>query len=429
MEGCRILLLAQCGRERKQRRGLVLPRTEAGSSEYQGTCGVLERCTGQLASYRKRNLSIHPTYLVELQRRIAAGSEDRGSNVPQMTTGACFETASKAILILLAVCLSACTNQPVSPHAVSEIEAEQLASSSNFTEALAMYNRVIAVDAHDARALSHRAAVYNYIGRNDLGFIDVNQAISLDGGTSYAFTIRALTEQDRPDNGKNAALLDASRAIVLLQRSPPAAKLGNDAFAVFDSADRNYALLTAFTLRAEVRKERKQYDLALADADAVVDIDPAMMSAWIVRASIQRARGRFEDALHDDLVGLSLPFHSSQVLTGLCSDYAALGMLELGERTCNEALAIFPQSIQSHSDLGLIHLKEQDAGKADSDFAKALDTDPQYSVAQYGRGLAQIAMGNVAAGRRNLSSATSRSPDVADWFRSRRLSMDKPSRT
>jgi tetratricopeptide (TPR) repeat protein len=49
-------------------------------------------------------------------------------------------------------------------------------------------------------------------------------------------------------------------------------------------------------LRAIIRQHAHEFDLALADLDAVLDMQPANAQAWLTRASIYQVQGRYEDA-------------------------------------------------------------------------------------------------------------------------------------
>src|SRR5215510_10461820 len=49
-------------------------------------------------------------------------------------------------------------------------------------------------------------------------------------------------------------------------------------------------------LRAAIRQNSHEFDLALADLDAVLKMQPANAQAWLTRASIYQVRGRYEEA-------------------------------------------------------------------------------------------------------------------------------------
>jgi len=49
-------------------------------------------------------------------------------------------------------------------------------------------------------------------------------------------------------------------------------------------------------LRAMIRQHAHEFDLALADLDAVLNMQPANAQAWLTRASIYQVQGRYEEA-------------------------------------------------------------------------------------------------------------------------------------
>ena len=53
---------------------------------------------------------------------------------------------------------------------------------------------------------------------------------------------------------------------------------------------------SALLLRATIRQNAHEFDLALADLDAVLSLQPANAQAWLTRASIYQVQGRYEDA-------------------------------------------------------------------------------------------------------------------------------------
>ncbi|MEK7762914.1 MAG: tetratricopeptide repeat protein, partial [Nitrospirota bacterium] len=49
-------------------------------------------------------------------------------------------------------------------------------------------------------------------------------------------------------------------------------------------------------LRAMIRQHTHEFDLALADLDAVLNLQPANAQAWLTRASIYQVQGRYDEA-------------------------------------------------------------------------------------------------------------------------------------
>jgi tetratricopeptide (TPR) repeat protein len=53
---------------------------------------------------------------------------------------------------------------------------------------------------------------------------------------------------------------------------------------------------SALLLRATIRQNAHEFDLALADLDAVLSLQPSNAQAWLTRASIYQVQGRYEEA-------------------------------------------------------------------------------------------------------------------------------------
>jgi len=297
--------------------------------------------------------------------------------------------------------------------ATTELAAKELAFSSQYQPALQAFDAVILREPTNSRALSHRAALLNRIGRNDLALWDIDRSIALDGGTAFSFCVRALTEQNiKPDD---VTLADVNTSIGLQQTPNPAAAPDDERYAVLDAEDSGYAFNSAYTLRAEIRKRHRQYPAALADVDAIIAFDAEMTSAWLVRASIHRAQGDFNAALQDDLRASTLEKHG-QVLAGFCEDHAELNDLDEGLQACNAAHSVFPRWELMQVNLGLVYLKRGELSRAEASFDEAISQSGRHAFALYGRGIARVALGDTEAGQADIPNALLIEADTPEWF-------------
>lgn len=85
------------------------------------------------------------------------------------------------------------------------------------------------------------------------------------------------------------------------------------------------------------------------------------------------------------------------------------GIIDSG-REAGENLSI------AHFNRAYAHLELSDYSNAITDFDEALNLNPDFTDALYGRGLARIGLGQTAEGEADLETARSRDPSVAAAF-------------
>lgn len=126
----------------------------------------------------------------------------------------------------------------------------------------------------------------------------------------------------------------------------------------------------------------KQFDRALADANAAVERAPTYAEAWDNRCWLQAVMGRLDPALAD----------------------------------CNAALAIMPKSHNTLDIRGFVHLKAGRFDAAIADYDAALALEAKYASSLYGRSLAKRRKGDVAGADADLKAARSIAPKIDEAF-------------
>src|SRR5205085_7158700 len=106
---------------------------------------------------------------------------------------------------------------------------------------------------------------------------------------------------------------------------------------------------------------KRQYDLAIADYDDAIRLDPDMGLAYNNRCLTRAIAG------HDLVAALA---------------------------DCDIALKLMPSNADVCDTRGFIYLKLGDPAIAITEYNAGLEADPNHAVALYGRGMAQIKMGH-----------------------------------
>ncbi|MBI3784124.1 MAG: hypothetical protein HY270_12065, partial [Deltaproteobacteria bacterium] len=129
-------------------------------------------------------------------------------------------------------------------------------------------------------------------------------------------------------------------------------------------------------LRATIRQHNHDFESALADLSALLQVDPTNAQAYLTRALIQQVRGNYEGAREDcsQVLQLATPLIAATCLTGVGS---LTGEAQESEQTLRGALARAPLGDKSArlwalTVLGEIAVRRGDAAAAESDFRQAL---------------------------------------------------------
>ncbi len=203
-----------------------------------------------------------------------------------------------------------------------------------FDEALASYDKAIAIKGRDPALLNCRGSVLRDLGRLDEALADLDAAISLNPDFVEAFNNRGniLKDMDRLD----AALADYDRTIALRP----------------DNAD-------AFNNRGNAHKLLGQDDQALADYQKAIALKPDYAEAFYNYGTTLYDLGRFD---------------------------AALPQLE-------RAIALRPDYAEAIYNRGTTLMALRRIDDALADFAKALALKPDYPEAAWNRGLCNLLVG------------------------------------
>jgi tetratricopeptide (TPR) repeat protein len=141
-----------------------------------------------------------------------------------------------------------------------------------YDEALADFDRAIALDDTLAWALACRGETHRLMGQYDAALADFDRAIALD--EKFAWALACCGETYRRIGKYDAALADFDRAIAL---------------------DEKFAWV--FGTRGETYRQMGQYAEALADFDRAIAVDEKYPWAFGRRGEMYQQMGRYDEAL------------------------------------------------------------------------------------------------------------------------------------
>jgi predicted TPR repeat methyltransferase len=178
--------------------------------------------------------------------------------------------------------------------------------AGDLIDALADYDRIIAIEARIAEAHNNRGLVLHRLARPAEALASCEQAISLSPGMSDAHVNRgnALSSLGRRDEAlaayDQALALTPDRAEAQLGRGNLLCDESrhDEALAAYDRAlALRPGLAEARLGRGNLLCRMKRFDEALADYDRALALDPALAGAELGRGNALRERKRHEEAL------------------------------------------------------------------------------------------------------------------------------------
>jgi tetratricopeptide (TPR) repeat protein len=197
----------------------------------------------------------------------------------------------------------------------------------------------------------------------------------------------------------------------------------------------------------------QQADLALADFDQAIKLEPNDVDALMSRATLRARRHDPPEAISADLdavdrvapkeaavrlalgglymdsrnypaaivqYGRWIDTHDGdfirmpQVRNARCWARALAGLeLDQALDDCNAAVRANPKTASFHDSRGLVYLRQGRYDKAIADYDAALAINPKIAWSLYGRGIAKQRLGQGAAGHADLAAATALAPKIA----------------
>ena len=283
--------------------------------------------------------------------------------------------------------------------------------------------------------------------------------IAEDGTVRFS----TLVEENKKKSAKGAPAADSRRASNETARPPRSAVAdlatcnGTDGksaelriaacTALIETQVENpQALAIAYNNRGSARSTKGDYELAIADYDSSIKLNPTLSNAFNNRGLAYKKKGASDQAIADFTKAISLSPDDAGPLANRGQAYEnkrdyelalkdfndairiqpALGSL-WNERCliraigggvqdaladCNEAIRLGPASADKFDSRGFAYLKSGQWDLAVADFNSALRLRPRLASSTYGRGYAKLKSGDVAGGRADIAAASRARPSI-----------------
>lgn len=348
------------------------------------------------------------------------------------------------------------------PQTVTDWVNRGLALSSNNlrTEAIAAFDRAIALDPSHANAWANRGIVKFWSGdpegaatdfdkatelnptervaMNGRGMIALQDERYLDAVVEFTLSLRAQPDDPfvlRARSSAYAGMKEWDKALVDIRRIKEvrpdigdtdlmeigvlsAAERFEEAATMADAlVAREPANIDALQAQAVVREERGDLRGAETALSTAITLEPDHPVLLLDRAALRFRLGDADGARADMAVVRPIAIHSAGLLNNLCWTQAVAGIdLEQALADCDAALAIQPSSPGTLDSRGLVLLHLGRPAEALEVYDRALAAVPDLASSLYGRGLARQALGQDSEGQADKRAAVRLLPDVAESY-------------
>ena len=171
------------------------------------------------------------------------------------------------------------------------------------------------------------------------------------------------------------------------------------------------------------------YDLALADYNQAIEIDPTFAKAFNNRGGTYTKMKDYERAIADFDAAIRLDPNYGGAFTSRCSAYTLKGEYERAIADCNQAIRINPRDALAFFDRGYANYLKKDNDRSISDYSEANRLAPKAWEPLRGRGVAYIVAENYDRAIDDFDAVIRIAPKVADGFYGRGLAKLKKGDT
>jgi len=177
------------------------------------------------------------------------------------------------------------------------------------------------------------------------------------------------------------------------------------AVAAFDQAIKAKPLDERFyTWRAGVNEERENWDAALADADKAIAIDARYDNAYYWKAVVYCHKRQWALAAADSAKSIEFEPNDKDNWDKHHVAMKHLGKLDESIAALDECIRLNPKYLY-YIERGEVHHANGDVGKAEADFAKAIELEPTSGWAYCSRGHLRLDQGDTAGALADLNKA------------------------
>ena len=181
-------------------------------------------------------------------------------------------------------------------------------------------------------------------------------------------------------------------------------------------------LAAMYVSRGVEYKNKRGLDLALADFDQAVRLDPKNPDVYAVRGMAWEAKGDFERALADFDQAIGLDPKNTEAYTVRGMAWQTKGDLDRAIADYDQTIRIDPKDTRTYTVRGVAWAGKGDLDRAIADYDQAIRLDPKNAAVYDNRGIAWAAKGDPERAIADYDQAIRLAPKNASWYFHRGLS-------
>jgi tetratricopeptide (TPR) repeat protein/S1-C subfamily serine protease len=270
-----------------------------------------------------------------------------------------------------------------------------LGGNGKYQEVIAALEQAVKLEDKFVPAWQSLSIVYREFNQLDKALVAIDKAIKEQPNNPILYNEKSLVLK-----GLNR-YIEAEAAInQAIKLNPRAVFYSNRGFLYYEQkksdlalADFNKAIdinpdwAMSYNNRGLIYYEQKKSDLALADFNKAIDINPRLAEAYNNRGGLYYEQKKSDLALADFNKAIDINPNLSQAYVNRGLIYYEQKKSDLALADFNKAIDINPKLAEAYGNRGFLHYEQKKSDLALADFNKAIDINPKLALAYLNRGL------------------------------------------
>ena len=302
-----------------------------------------------------------------------------------------------------------------------------LGSIGKYPEAIAAFEQAVKSKPDFVLAWEKLSLNYRESKQLDKALVAINEAIQLQLNNPNLYNVKYIVLDGLKRYEEAEVAINAAIKI-----SPRAAFYNNRGFVYYNQkkwelalADYNKAIAInpdfalAYYNRGLVYYDQKKWELALADYTKTIAINPDDAEAYNNRGLVYKNQKKWELALADYNKAITINPDLALAYTSRGTLYANQKKWELALADYNKAIAINPDYAIAYINRGVVYYDQKKWELALADFNKAITINPDYAIAYINRGSLYANQEKWELAMADFNKAITINPDFADAYYNR----------